>query len=80
MSAYECGFCDQDRFRAADVYIENGHCIFFASRDPELRAEANLPPDVLPSSGVIIPMAHRAGPSASPPLHSVVIQWVTRRG
>ena len=62
MSEYECGFCDQDRFRAADVYIENGPCIFFASRDPELRAEAILPPDVLPGSGVIIPIAHRAGP------------------
>jgi hypothetical protein len=39
MSEYECGFCDQDRFRSADVYIENSHCIFLASRDPELRAE-----------------------------------------
>jgi hypothetical protein len=57
MSEYECGFCDQDRFRGADVYIENGDCIFFASRDPKIRAEANLPSDVLPGSGVIIPKA-----------------------
>jgi diadenosine tetraphosphate (Ap4A) HIT family hydrolase len=57
MSDNECGFCDQDRFRVAEVYIENDHCI-----DPELRAEARLPPDVLPGSGVIIPKAHRAGP------------------
>ncbi|MEQ7007041.1 hypothetical protein ABN028_12750 [Actinopolymorpha sp. B17G11] len=59
-----CHFCDQQaRFRKADVYIENDFCIFFAAmRDHELRAEAGLPPDVLPGSGAIIPIAHRTSP------------------
>jgi diadenosine tetraphosphate (Ap4A) HIT family hydrolase len=59
-----CHFCDQqERFRRADVYIENDFCIFFAAmRDHELRAEAVLPPDVLPGSGAIIPIAHLTSP------------------
>ena len=62
MSDRDCRFCDQDRFRSADIYIENDLCIFFASFDPALRAEARLVPDVLPGSGAVIPKAHRAGP------------------
>jgi diadenosine tetraphosphate (Ap4A) HIT family hydrolase len=62
MSDSYCGFCDQERFRSADIYIENDLCIFFAPFDPKLRAEAKLHPDVLPGSGAVIPIAHRAGP------------------
>ncbi len=48
--------------RRADVCIENDDCIFFASWDPEMRAAADLPPDVLPGSGAIVPIVHRNGP------------------
>lgn len=67
MSDDYCVFCDREKIRAADVYIENDFCIFFASHDPEVRAYADLPPDVLPGSGAIIPIAHRAGPFALTP-------------
>jgi hypothetical protein len=69
MSDNECGFCDQDRFRMAEVYIENGECIFFASRDPKIRAEAGLPSDVLPGSGVIILLPIAQALSISQPLN-----------
>jgi diadenosine tetraphosphate (Ap4A) HIT family hydrolase len=64
MSEDGCHFCDeQTRFRKADVYIENDFCIFFAATsNSEIRAEADLPPDVLPGSGAIIPIAHRTSP------------------
>jgi diadenosine tetraphosphate (Ap4A) HIT family hydrolase len=42
--------------RAADVYIENAYCVYASTRDPR-----DLP-DVLPGSGVIVPIAHRASP------------------
>ncbi|WP_460528449.1 HIT family protein [Flindersiella endophytica] len=62
MGDSECGFCRLDRFRAADVYLENEHCVFFASSDPSVQAEAGLPPDVLPGSGVVVPIVHRRSP------------------
>jgi diadenosine tetraphosphate (Ap4A) HIT family hydrolase len=63
-AADDCHFCErQTRFRKADVYIENDFCIFFAAtRNAELRAEADLPIDVLPGSGAIVPIAHRTSP------------------
>jgi hypothetical protein len=51
-----------ERFEAADIYINNGVCAFFASRDPQIQAEAGLPPDVLRCSGLIIPVVHRCSP------------------
>jgi diadenosine tetraphosphate (Ap4A) HIT family hydrolase len=48
--------CDLGNFRDADVYIENDHCAYASTRDPR------DPPDVLPGSGLIIPIAHRASP------------------
>ena len=52
-----CVFCDRPRLReAAEVYIENDHCVYASTRDPR------DPPDVLPGSGVIVPIAHRASP------------------
>jgi hypothetical protein len=64
MSEDGCHFCDQQaRFRKADLYIENDFCIFFAALgNAELRAEAGLPPEVLPGSGTVIPIAHRTSP------------------
>jgi hypothetical protein len=62
MGETDCGFCDQDRFRGDEVFLENDHCLFFASRDPARQEEAGLPPDVLPLSGIVIPIAHRTSP------------------
>jgi diadenosine tetraphosphate (Ap4A) HIT family hydrolase len=52
-----CVFCDRRGLReAAEIYFENGHCVYASTRDPR------DPPDVLPGSGVIVPIAHRASP------------------
>lgn len=50
-----CDFCDIDAFRAANLSIENALCIY-ASGDPYDRSE------VLPGSGIIVPLAHRETP------------------
>jgi histidine triad (HIT) family protein len=52
----DCVFCDLTGFRAAELSIENDHCLYASTRDPR------DPPDVLPGCGVIIPIAHRASP------------------
>jgi diadenosine tetraphosphate (Ap4A) HIT family hydrolase len=53
----DCVFCDRDGLRAAaEVYLENDHCLYASTRDPR------DPPDVLPGSGVIVPIAHTASP------------------
>jgi len=52
-----CVFCDRDGLRdSAEIYIENEHCVYASTRDPRDS------PDVLPGSGVIVPIAHRASP------------------
>jgi histidine triad (HIT) family protein len=51
-----CLFCDLDRLREADVYFENAFCVYASTRDPR------DPPDVLPGSGILVPIAHRASP------------------
>jgi histidine triad (HIT) family protein len=56
MTETDCVFCDRTRLRDADVYIENDYCVYASTRDPR------DPPDVLPGSGVIVPIAHRASP------------------
>jgi diadenosine tetraphosphate (Ap4A) HIT family hydrolase len=56
MTIDDCVFCDLTQLRAADVYIENAYCVYASTRDPR------DPPDVLPGSGVIVPIAHRASP------------------
>jgi diadenosine tetraphosphate (Ap4A) HIT family hydrolase len=56
MAENDCVFCDLTQFRAAEVCIENAHCLYASTRDPR------DPPDVLPGCGVIIPIAHRASP------------------
>jgi diadenosine tetraphosphate (Ap4A) HIT family hydrolase len=38
------------------VYFENEFCVYASTRDPR------DPPDVLPGSGIVIPIAHRASP------------------
>src|SRR5436189_6270195 len=52
----ECVFCDLASLRCADVYFENEHCAYASTRDPR------DPPDVLPGSGILVPIAHRASP------------------
>lgn len=51
-----CAFCDLTQFRAAEVCIENAHCVYASTRDPR------DPPDVLPGCGVLFPIAHRLSP------------------
>lgn len=53
----DCVFCDRKFLRgAAEVYLENEHCVYASTRDPR------DPPDVLPGSGVIVPIAHKPSP------------------
>jgi histidine triad (HIT) family protein len=52
-----CVFCDREALRAdADVYFENDWFVYASTRDPR------DPPDVLPGSGVAVPVAHKASP------------------
>jgi diadenosine tetraphosphate (Ap4A) HIT family hydrolase len=52
-----CVMCDRVFLRrAAEVYFENDHFVYASSRDP------STPPEVLPGSGVAVPVAHRASP------------------
>ncbi len=51
-----CVFCDLENVRGAEVYFENEHCAYASTRDPR------DPPDVLPGSGILVPIAHRASP------------------
>ncbi len=55
-----CVFCDQSWMRTAEIFIETPHCIFVSSRDPAIRAQAGLAEGVLPGSGAIVPIVHRA--------------------
>jgi hypothetical protein len=32
-----CVFCDHDRLREADLYVENEFCIYASTRDPVIR-------------------------------------------
>jgi diadenosine tetraphosphate (Ap4A) HIT family hydrolase len=52
-----CVLCDRERLRElADVYFENDYFVYASTRDPR------DPPDVLPGSGVAVPVAHKASP------------------
>jgi histidine triad (HIT) family protein len=47
--------CDRSFLRsAAEVFFENEHFVYASSRDPA------TPPDVLPGSGIAVPVIHRA--------------------
>jgi hypothetical protein len=37
-----CVFCDQNWMRTAEIFIETPHCVFVATRDPDIRARAKL--------------------------------------
>jgi diadenosine tetraphosphate (Ap4A) HIT family hydrolase len=53
----DCVMCDRARLRElAEVYLENEHCVYASSHDP------STPEEVLPGSGVIVPIAHRPSP------------------
>ncbi len=51
-----CVFCDLANLRGAEVYFENDHCVYTSTRDSRDH------PDVLPGSGILVPIAHRASP------------------
>ena len=52
-----CVMCDRTFLRsAAEVYFENEYFVYASSRDP------STPPDVLPGSGIAVPVVHRASP------------------
>jgi len=52
-----CVMCDRAAPRAAsDVTFENEYFVYASSRDPA------TPPDMLPGSGVAVPVAHLASP------------------
>ena len=55
-SANGCVFCELDNLRGAEVYFENDWCVYASTRDPR------DPPDVLPGSGIVVPIAHRSSP------------------
>lgn len=56
MSRDGCVFCDLTNLRGAEVFFENAYCVYASTRDPR------DPPDVLPGSGILVPIAHRASP------------------
>src|SRR4051812_466046 len=56
MAETDCVFCDLDRLRGAEVYFENSFCVYASTRDP------HDPPEVLPGSGILVPIAHRPSP------------------
>ena len=52
-----CVMCDREFLRsAAEVYFENDFFVYASSRDP------STPADVLPGSGVAVPVAPRPSP------------------
>jgi diadenosine tetraphosphate (Ap4A) HIT family hydrolase len=52
-----CVMCDRESLRsAAEVYFENDYFVYASTRDPR------DPPDVLPGSGVAVPVAHKPSP------------------
>jgi diadenosine tetraphosphate (Ap4A) HIT family hydrolase len=54
VTAGRCVFCDLTQLRVAEIFIERSVCVYASTRDPR------DPPDVLPGSGIIVPIAHRA--------------------
>ena len=51
-----CAFCNLDNLRGAEFYFEDQYCVYASTRDQR------DPPDVLPGSGILIPIAHRSSP------------------
>jgi histidine triad (HIT) family protein len=73
MESY-CVMCDRAALRsAAEVYFENHHFVYASSRDPA------TPPDVLPGSGIAVPIAHRASPFDFTPEEWVALGDVLRQ-
>jgi diadenosine tetraphosphate (Ap4A) HIT family hydrolase len=69
-----CVMCDREFLRgAADVYLENEYFVYASSRDP------STPPDVLPGSGLAVPVAHRTSPFDFTPDEWVALGDVLRR-
>lgn len=49
--------CNREGLRsAAEIYFENEYCVYASTRD------VRDPPDVLPGSGIAVPIAHRSSP------------------
>ena len=56
MADHYCVMCDRAALRTTDIYFENEYFVYASTRDP------TTPPDVLPGSGVAVPVAHLASP------------------
>lgn len=56
MNECPCVFCDRDALRDSEICIENDHCLYASSCDP------STDDDILPGSGIIVPLAHRETP------------------
>jgi histidine triad (HIT) family protein len=66
--------CDRTFSRsAAEIYFENEYFIYASSRDP------STPPDVLPGSGIAVPVAHRASPFDFEPDEWLALGDILRR-
>ena len=50
-----CGLCDLERLRRSEVCLENAYVIFASDG-------FQSPQDVLPGSGIIVPLEHRRSP------------------
>jgi histidine triad (HIT) family protein len=69
-----CVMCDRSFLRsAAEVYFENEHFVYASSRDPA------TPPDVLPGSGIAVPVIHRASAFDLTPDEWVALGGVLRQ-
>ncbi len=68
-----CVFCDRDALREADLYFENDFCVYASTRDPR------DPIDVLPGSGLAVPIAHLASPFDFSPDEWVAMGDVLRK-
>jgi histidine triad (HIT) family protein len=73
-SGGDCVMCDRAFLQGvAEVYFENEHFVYASSRDP------STPLDVLPGSGIAVPVAHRASPFDFTPDEWVALGDVLRR-
>jgi diadenosine tetraphosphate (Ap4A) HIT family hydrolase len=69
-----CVMCDREFLRSsADIYFENECFVYASTRDPATSV------DVLPGSGIAVPVAHRASPFDFTPDEWVALGDVLRR-
>lgn len=57
MAPNDCPFCGTAWYQGAEVVVTTPLCVYASTRDPR------DPPEVLPGSGIVVPVEHRASPS-----------------